>query len=101
MQVRGRFEEPEGLALTEELLEALGEVRRVEPGHRVVVLAGARRPGRAEGARGGGSPSGCSLLRRGPFLGGALGGVAALALLALRRLLAPLARTGDPGHARE
>src|SRR6476469_8449293 len=74
-------------ALAEELLEALGQVRGVEAGHRVGVLAlgavGTRSPERVRRRRG---AAGGGLLRSGPLLGSALGGVAALALLALRRL---------------
>src|SRR6478735_11064013 len=89
-------------ALAEELLEALGQVRGVEAGQRLGVLAlgavGTRSPERVRRRRG---AAGGGLLRSGTLLGSALGGVAALALLALRSLLAALAGAGEAGHARE
>src|SRR5689334_11094223 len=65
-----------GSALAEELLEALGQVRRVEAGHRVGVGALSVRAGGTERAGGGRRATGGSLLGSGPFLRSALGGVA-------------------------
>src|SRR6478736_1065901 len=103
VQVSARFGAAARLALTEELLEALRQVFGVEARHRVVVLASrprAVRPRHSESAGRRRRPTGRRLLRSSTLVGGALGRVAALALLALRLLRATaLARARDPRHA--